>query len=43
MNISEEGIKEGPLETLRAEQRAAIGCSFLSSWYFPLVRELYSG
>ncbi|KAL4767767.1 hypothetical protein BDW60DRAFT_220279 [Aspergillus nidulans var. acristatus] len=31
MNISEEGIKEGPLETLRAEQRAAIGCSFLSS------------
>ncbi|KAL4734400.1 hypothetical protein BDV11DRAFT_198251 [Aspergillus similis] len=31
MNISEEGIKECPLQILRAEQRAAIGCSFLSS------------
>ncbi|KAL4985620.1 hypothetical protein BDW68DRAFT_189533 [Aspergillus falconensis] len=31
MNISEEGIKERPVKTLRAEQRAAIGCSFLSS------------
>ncbi|KAL4996673.1 hypothetical protein BDV10DRAFT_171600 [Aspergillus recurvatus] len=31
MTISEEGIRERPLKTLRAEQRAAIGCSFLSS------------
>ncbi|KAL4971903.1 hypothetical protein BDW66DRAFT_145234 [Aspergillus desertorum] len=31
MSLSDEGIKERPLRTLRAEQRAAIGCSFLSS------------
>ncbi|KAI9375885.1 hypothetical protein BJX61DRAFT_539340 [Aspergillus egyptiacus] len=31
MNIREEAIKERPLKTVRAEQRAALGCSFLSS------------
>ncbi|KAL6230252.1 hypothetical protein BDW75DRAFT_223221 [Aspergillus navahoensis] len=33
MNINEEGVNDCPLMTLRAEQRAALGCSFLSSWY----------
>ncbi|KAL4815762.1 hypothetical protein BDW67DRAFT_63309 [Aspergillus spinulosporus] len=39
VNVSEESITEGPLETPRAEQRAAIGCSFLSSCSVIITQE----
>ncbi|KAL4757745.1 Zn(II)2Cys6 transcription factor [Aspergillus foveolatus] len=39
VNISEEDITDGPPETLRAEQRAAIGCSLLSSCSVIITQE----